>query len=114
MVFAIGNYQPKYEIKIGWSISWFRFSKMEEIKWSLKMVSSGMKLLFFFFFRLHAEGSKELLFLLLLLLFFVNYKSVEYRFFLTFFAAITCKLFTGQQHYCSEEALGIWEFAIMR
>lgn len=50
MVFAIGNYQPKYEIKIGWSISWFRFSKMEEIKWSLKMISSGMKLLFFFFF----------------------------------------------------------------
>lgn len=52
MVFAIGNYQPKYEIKIGWSISWFRFSKMEEIKWSLKMISSGMKLLFFFFFFL--------------------------------------------------------------
>ena len=100
--FAVGKCQHKYGIKMVWSASWCRFFKMEEIKYRFQVASTWIKLLFiFFFFPLSSRKRSKRTHLLS-----VSCKAAEYRFFLTFFARVSYKLFTGQWQCFSKEHLG--------
>ena len=98
--FAVGKCQHKYGIKTVWSASWCRFFKMEEIKYRFQMVSTRIKHLFIFFSLSSSKSYKRTHLLS------VSCKSAEYSFFLTFFARVSYKLFTGQWQRFSKEHLG--------